>query len=103
MSTHSPAIIRSLPSAAIKVLIYDRMSKKIKLSGQESAPEEAFFHIGEPLSGKLLIVVEDILAKKVVMKALRRGGEAFLSRFDVRTYPGGASTLWGPLFADLLH
>src|ERR1700733_5366575 len=35
-----------------------------------------------------------MLAKKLVMKALRKGGEAFLNRFDVRYYPGGAKTLW---------
>jgi hypothetical protein len=74
----------------------------VKLPAQESAPEEAFFYLGEPLPGKIQIIVEDMLAKKIVMKAVKLGGEAFHNQFDVRYYPGGCQTLWQyhlPIFA----
>jgi hypothetical protein len=102
ISTHSPAMIRNLPPDAIKVFVCDPTSHRIMLPTQGAAPEEAFFHLGEPINNKLLIVVEDALAKSIVKKALRLGGEAFATKFEVKFFPGGSSTLWGryiPIFA----
>ncbi|TNC77550.1 hypothetical protein FHI69_09465 [Janthinobacterium lividum] len=102
ISTHSPSLIRNLPSQAIKVLAMDATSGKIGLARQESLPEEAFFHLGEPAAGKICVVVEDQLAKAIVEKCLRRAGEAFFRLFEVTYFPGGCGTLWAhylPIFA----
>lgn len=103
ISTHSPSIIRGLPSKAVKVFAPDPTSHKIKLLSQSSAPDEAFFHLGEFSGGKRLVVVEDRLAVKLVQKALKKGGEPFYSQFEVKHFPGGSKTLWShylPMFAN---
>ncbi|MHC2086457.1 ATP-dependent nuclease [Methylobacterium sp. CM6244] len=94
ISTHSPAMIRSLPNNAIKVLIFDPNIGRVKLPTQSAAPEEALFYIGEPLPGKKLLIVEDILSKRIIEKVLRFGGEAFNKIFEIKYFPGGADTLW---------
>lgn len=94
LSTHSPSIVRNLPANAIKLLMLDPLSGKVILPKQESIPEEAFFHLGEPPSGKRLIVVEDRLASAIVHKVLQSEGEAFSQLFKVIYYPGGASSIW---------
>jgi hypothetical protein len=102
LATHSPGIIRWLPPEAIKVLVIDPATGKVALPSQSSPADEAFFYIGEPIAGKTTVVVEDELAKHIVMKALRRGGEAFANRFEVRFFPGGSQTLWSgyiPVFS----
>ncbi|WP_082473107.1 ATP-dependent nuclease [Methylobacterium sp. Leaf85] len=102
ISTHSPAIIRKLPDNAIKAFLFDPALGKIRLPTQSSAPEEAFFYLGEPIPEKVTIIVEDALAMNFIRKCLRTRGEAFLQRFDVKFFPGGAETLWTqymPIFA----
>ena len=102
LATHSPGIIRWLPPEAIKVLVVDPTTGKVVLRSQSSPADEAFFYIGEPIAGKTTVIVEDKLARHIVMKALRRGGESFASRFDVKHYPGGSQTLWSgylPVFS----
>jgi hypothetical protein len=102
ISTHSPSIVRKLPSDAIKVLAMDAASGQVTLARQSSLPEEAFFHLGEPLPGKITILVEDVLAQAIVKRALLPSGEAAASMFDVRFFPGGSQTLWSsyvPAFA----
>jgi predicted ATPase len=94
ISTHSPALIRQLPPDAIKLLIMDSASGKVTLPNQSSLPDEAFFHLGEPINGKKIIVVEDKLAKAMVEKVLRPKGEAFMAIFEVVYFPGGAKTMW---------
>lgn len=94
ISTHSPAIIRKLPSDAIKVLVIDPVSGKVKLPRQSSLAEEAFFHLGEPIPGKLTVIVEDVLAEAIVRRALLLSGEAIANLFDIRFFPGGSQTLW---------
>lgn len=102
ISTHSPAIIRKLPSDAIKVLVIDTASGKVKLPRQSSLAEEAFFHLGEPIPGKLTVIVENVLAEAIVRRALLLSGEAIANLFDIRFFPGGSQTLWRhfvPIFA----
>lgn len=94
MSTHSPAMLRALPPSAIKVLVQNPTTGRVELPRQEAAPSEAFFHIGEPISGRRTIVVEDALAAEITLKALRLGGESFVRLFDVKFYPGGSKVLW---------
>jgi hypothetical protein len=102
IATHSPGMIRWLPPEAIKALIVDPTTGRIRLPSQATAAEEAFFYLGEPIPGRITVIVEDELAKHVVIKALRVGGEAFFSRFDVKYFPGGSQTLWShylPIFS----
>jgi hypothetical protein len=98
LATHSPGIIRWLPPEAIKVLVVDPFSGKIRLPSQSAAADEAFFYLGEPIAGKVTVIVEDELARHVVLKALRLGGEAFANRFEVKFFPGGSQTLWSSYF-----
>jgi hypothetical protein len=98
IATHSPGIIRWLPPEAIKVLVVDPLSGKVRLPSQSSAAEEAFFYLGEPIAGKVTVIVEDELAKHIVLKALRLGGEAFANRFEVKFFSGGSQTLWSIYF-----
>jgi ABC-type transport system involved in cytochrome c biogenesis ATPase subunit len=102
ISTHSPAMIRHLPPEAVKVFVLDPSTGKVKLPSQAAAPDEAFFYLGEPLADVRTIVVEDALARDVVLKALRVGGQAFAKRFTVKFFPGGSKALWAyylPIFA----
>jgi energy-coupling factor transporter ATP-binding protein EcfA2 len=102
ISTHSPAIVRKLPPEAIKVLTMDSLAGKVRLLRQASLPDEAFFHLGEPMTGKIFVVVEDALAQAIVKRALSTEGEAISELFDVQYFPGGSQTLWGhylPIYA----
>jgi AAA domain, putative AbiEii toxin, Type IV TA system len=102
ISTHSPAIVRKLPPEAIKVLTLDSLSGKVRLPRQASLPDEAFFHLGEPMPGNIIVVVEDALAQALVKRALSGEGEAIAGLFDVQYFPGGSQTLWGhylPIYA----
>ncbi|MFB9246079.1 AAA family ATPase [Massilia antarctica] len=102
ISTHSPALLRTLPPQAIKVMGMDPVSGKIGVIRQAALPEEAFFHLGEPATGKKRVVVEDRLAKSIVEKSLRPLGQAIFDLFDVTFFPGGCKTLWSfyiPIFA----
>jgi predicted ATPase len=92
ISTHSPMMIRRLPSDAIKPFHLDKTGVVEVLSN--ALPEEAFFYLGEPLLGKRLVIVEDRLAAELVKSALRPLGEAAFQIFDVRFFPGGADTLY---------
>lgn len=102
ISTHSPAVVRKLPADAIKVLSMDSTSGKVVLTSQSALPEEAFFHLGEPIPDKITVLVEDILAAEIVRRALIPAGEAVANIFDIRYYPGGSQTLWSrylPIYA----
>lgn len=100
-TTHSPALIRDLPPDAIKVLSVSEQDE-VTLVSQSSYPEEAFVQIGEPISGKLIILVEDRLAQELVKMALRRHYPNLLNVIEICYYPGGVSTIFKrylPLFA----
>jgi hypothetical protein len=102
LSTHSPTIVRRLPPDAIKVLVMSPTSGRVTLANQSSAPEVAFFHLGEPSPNHVMLVVEDKLAAEIVLQALQPAGEAILAQFDIRYFPGGSDTLWGhylPIYA----
>lgn len=90
--THSPYMVRGLPPDAIKNLFLDPSDNNINLTNY-TLEDEAFFHLGVPASDKILILVEDRLAKELVQKALRTLGEALHTRFSVKPVPGGAETL----------
>jgi predicted ATPase len=103
LATHSPGIIRWLPPEAIKVLVVDTSTGKIQLPSQAAAAEEAFFYLGEPVLGKITVIVEDELAKHIVLKALRPRGEAFASRFEVKFFRAGVKRCGAATFPYLVR
>ncbi|MBU1426848.1 MAG: ATP-binding protein [Gammaproteobacteria bacterium] len=94
ISTHSPAIVRHLPQDAIKVFVLGP-DGKIGVPSQKALPEEAFFHIGEPVKGKITVLVEDALAREIVLRAVRLTGDAISNMFEILFFPAGSQTLWG--------
>lgn len=92
MTTHSPAIIGSLPPAAIKVLGFNSISKSVNLLASGCSPLEAFNVVGQDLDqpSKLVIHVEDDLAAELVRASLRAQRSTMISVIDVQVIPGGA-------------
>ncbi|MGM4998253.1 ATP-dependent nuclease [Tardiphaga sp. 538_B7_N1_4] len=98
MATHSPAMIRHLPPKAIKIMSPNLLTGQIELLDQSASPAEAFHRVGEPLPGKKSILVEDGLAREIVLRVIRaRNNEGYQAQFDVRYNPGGSKTLWAHL------
>jgi len=92
ISTHSPNLIDGLPRDAIKVF-----TKKIdtgkSIIKENISHEEAFFFIGQEITEKITIIVEDLLAKKIIESALKLLGEEVNNRFVVKYLPGGAGSI----------
>lgn len=93
-TTHSPALIRSLPPDAIKILAVESRSSRVVLAAQEALADEAFLHIGEPIAGQKTIVAEDRLAIELVKKAIRIHAPQRLKLLKFRFFPGGSSVLF---------
>lgn len=93
VSTHSPEIVRDLPDEAIKVFQARLGDGKIELSRQASAPADAFFRLGVPVSGEHVIFVEDKLAEVVVARAMRLLDDAAHARARIEVLPGGADEI----------
>ena len=87
ISTHSPDIIDKMPSKSINVL-YETNENKVNVM-ENINYENAFFHIGHNFS-KRKIFVEDILAKKIIEKIIKK--EKF-NNFEVESF-NGASDLF---------
>lgn len=87
-------MIVDLPHQAIKVFVADNATSKIQLPSQSAAPEEAFFHIGSISFEKITIFAEDKFACEILKKALQPKGEGFMSQFEFKSLPGGASSIW---------
>lgn len=90
-ATHSPVMIEALPDVAIKVLEVAPLTNHVILRSQCSSPSEAFVAI-EHRFAKKTVVVEDVLAAEIVLRALR-GREPLVHTVEVRVQPGGASAL----------
>jgi predicted ATPase len=89
ISTHSSHIIEDMPKESIKVFTQD-LGTGYTTHLPNIRPEEAFFYIGNTISYKKLIVVEDLLAKQIIEYVLRSFGEQTANLFEVRFYTGGA-------------
>lgn len=89
ISTHSSHIIENMPREAIKVFIQD-LSTGYTTHVPNIRPQEAFFYIGNTISYKKLIVVEDQVAKQIVDHVLMSFGNSTANLFEVRFYTGGA-------------
>lgn len=95
LSTHSPAIVDSLPPEGIKVLGFDSVSNQVKLLAQSCSPSEAFNALGFRLrnSTRLCIHVEDELTKELVEASLRRKRSNLMGCVEIRIVPGGADSI----------
>lgn len=92
IGTHSPSIIKNLPAKAVKILFHEKASGKISISSCKST-DEAFFHLEHEVEKKNLIYVEDKLAQALVHRVISQISQAAVNLFDVKYYPGGASSL----------
>lgn len=103
ISTHSPEMIRDLPSSAIKIFQENPSDGRIDLVAQASEPTDAFFRLGVPTEMAHSIFVEDGLAAAIVQRAIRPLGEGAYHKLKVTGVPGGASAITNliPSFAAL--
>lgn len=92
MGTHSPSIIKNLPPKAVKILFHEKPSGKISVSSC-NATDEAFFYLEHKVDRRNLIYVEDKLAERLVHRALINISQAANDLFEIKHYPGGASSL----------
>jgi len=92
ISTHSPTLVSNLPPEAIKVMCIDQVSKKIKIL-PKSFPEEAFEVIGNTNGTKLMIYVEDALAKVIIDVFIHKFKQELSNSIEVKFVPGGADTI----------
>lgn len=93
LSTHSPVIVSELPDEAIKVFGARPGDGKIELPKQASAPADAFYRLGVPVSGEHVIFVEDKLAVAVVKRAMRLLDDAAHARARIEVLPGGTGEI----------
>ncbi len=95
LSTHSPAIVDTLPSGAIKVLGFDDVTHQVKLLAQSCSPSEAFNALGfNPRNNThLCIYLEDELTKEIVEASLRRKRPNWMDLVEIQIIPGGASSI----------
>jgi predicted ATPase len=101
VSTHSPAIVADLPSAAIKVFLRNDNDGMIDLVSQETEPIDAFFRLGMPSAERWTVYVEDRLAVDIVKASIRPLGEVPNARVSVEVLPGGAATIKGQFLPNL--
>lgn len=92
IGSHSPFMIKELPSQAVKTLYLDPAAQRISVV-RNTAPSEAFFHLGIDNFSKYKIYVEDNLASEIIKKLLRSLGEASFSSVSVMAPPGGAESI----------
>lgn len=90
VSTHSPDIIENMPKESIKVF-YTNPKTNVTDIIEGVLPQEAFLHLGHSITNKKTIIVEDILAKKILEKTLEKIGGIEL--FEIKYFPGGESRL----------
>jgi len=90
IATHSPDLIEGMPKEAIKILYENEVTKKVA-AAHNVYPSSAFIHVGRSYQSKKMIVVEDVLAQKIVKRVLKQHGEQDL--FDVSFFPGGESRI----------
>lgn len=86
VSTHSPALVSSLPPVAIKVFGYDATRHRVVLVADSCSPTEAFAHLGHTTAGtQPRLIVEDELSAEIVRAALRRHSPGKTRRTEDRS------------------
>ena len=92
LTSHSPSIIKSLPKEAIKAF-YQNPGTGRFLVKEDLTPEEAFYHIEFPIESRKNIIVEDILAQKLLTSVLETLGKESVELFNVKFNPGGVTVI----------
>ncbi|HEK2596697.1 TPA: AAA family ATPase [Proteus mirabilis] len=90
ISSHSPEIIENLPDEAIKLFHEDPNTGYVHV--HNDVGKLSVFHVIGKKFNKIPIFCEDILAKKVIMKAIEND-ENLKHSFQVEFYPGGSSSI----------
>lgn len=92
VTSHSPSIIKHLPSQSIKALYQNPETGRFFVK-ENLLPEEAFFHIEVSLDNKKRIHFEDILAREIVDRVLESMGQERAQLFNLDYNPGGCSAI----------
>ncbi len=92
VSTHSPSFVECLPANAIKVFSSVPDSGKFEVLNS-CYPMEAFWHLEEPITNKIMLLVEDKLACEIIKKVLESLGSDKEALFQVEYFPGGESVI----------
>jgi len=92
LTSHSPSIVKGLPKEAIKVFYQNPRNARF-LVKENLTPEEAFFHIEFPVDNRKNIIVEDVLAQKLVSGVLSKMGKETESLLNIKINPGGESVI----------
>ncbi|MEO5916434.1 MAG: AAA family ATPase [Luteolibacter sp.] len=90
-TTHSPAMIEGLPSSAIKVF-ENNLQGQFKVF-QNRNVDEAFVSIGHTITDKVIVRVEDYLAKASIELSLEAEIPEFSNLVDIQFYPGGTGKM----------
>ena len=89
ISSHSPILIRDMPSEAIKLYVTNSQGRfEVK---ENVDYREAFYDLEDCVSDKKIIFCEDFAAKNIVEQVLKRMDKT--QYFDVEFNPGGEKTL----------
>ncbi|MFT8847042.1 ATP-dependent nuclease [Lentilactobacillus hilgardii] len=92
ITTHSPQMIKGLPSKAIKYMS-ETSNEKINVSNITDY-EEAFFQLQDKIEKPIKIFVEDKLTQAIVQRVLRDKFEKFMQqKVSVQIIPGGAKNI----------
>lgn len=91
ISTHSPEFVDELPDHAIKVLDVTPTGRVTVANGSSSLV--AFNRLGAKVPGRIRVIVEDELARKVVEIARRELPAGERELIDAVVVPGGASMI----------
>lgn len=92
LATHSPELVQDLPDSARKLFDIDPASGRVQLLASRSSMGEAFTRLGASYEARTLIV-EDELARQLVLRVARLRGVDFVKSIDIIVVPGGAETL----------
>lgn len=92
ITSHSPSIIKGLPSEAIKVF-YQNPNNGRFLVKENLTPEEAFYHIEFPIESRRNIIVEDVLAKEILSGVIEKIGVEAKNLFNIKFNPGGETVI----------
>ncbi|MGN8245951.1 ATP-dependent nuclease [Cellulomonas soli] len=90
-STHSPSLVAGLPLGSVKVLDIGAAGT-VELVAQCATPREAFNRLGATVD-PAHAVVEDELAREILVRAARCIGSDATESLDVRVVPGGAESI----------
>lgn len=99
VSTHSAALIRGLPSIAIKA--FENSGGEVNV--YENIPyKNAFSTIGQRLDERTIIFVEDELVKYIIEDYLTRNrDDLWRESIEIKVYPGGAENIIKTIINDM--